>query len=63
MMYGDKTFCQWGKECTAECNKRLTPEVEAAAIESGLPLALFVAPPVCHTSWKDRQDLEELDEI
>ena len=58
--YKDKTFCQWGEECTATCDRRLTIEVEKGAQDSGLPLSLFVAPPVCHTSWKDSEELDEI---
>lgn len=37
--YRDMTFCV-NKECTKECKRRLTPQIEKEAEQFGLPLAI-----------------------
>jgi len=39
IVYRDTTFCSH-TNCKKECNRKLTPEIEAAAEKYGLPLAV-----------------------
>lgn len=38
MCYRDRTYCE--APCAAECERKATPELAAAADRAGLPLAL-----------------------
>ena len=65
--YKDMTFCQFYDSCSLsdDCGRALTPAVQRDAEETQLPIFMFVAPPICHSHWKDRQDIhkgkEDLD--
>lgn len=47
--YKDMTFCTFYKDCAnaKDCERKLTPEIDEAAKEFGLPLAKFVMKPPC----------------
>jgi len=53
------TLCTYYPQCTnaEKCGKKVEQEQLERLLVAGEPIMLFVAPPVCHTSWKDRQDL------
>lgn len=59
--YRDKTWCTWYKDCADRqmCDRVLTPEERAKAESLNLPISQFMAPPKCHTEWKDREDLHD----
>ena len=47
--YKDMAFCT-SKDCSgwSQCYRALTPEIEAKARETGLPLSMFCEPPMCY---------------
>jgi len=51
--YKDRTWCTFYSTCKKNtiCERVLLPSVEAAAIDSGLPVRTFAAPPACHTDF------------
>ena len=52
--YLDMTFCAYYLSCAHPCDRALTPEVERAAKEAGLPVCEFQGLPMC---W-DEDDTE-----
>jgi len=49
--YKDMTFCSYYNGCDEEdCDRKLTPEVEAAAEKFGLPICQFLNKPDCWVS-------------
>lgn len=50
MCYKDKTYCPFWDSCLAgqECPDALTPDVELAANEFGLPISIEMEPPECY---------------
>jgi hypothetical protein len=44
------TFCTFYKDCAnaTDCERKLTPEIDEAAKEFGLPIAQFMNKPPCH---------------
>lgn len=58
--YRDMTFCV-NKSCTKECKRRLTPQIEQAAEQYGLPIAMseFIClDEVEEGKWELKQDEE-----
>jgi hypothetical protein len=53
--YKDMTFCTFYKDCAnaTDCERKLTPEIDEAAKEFGLPLAIFSGKPQCHEQIDD----------
>lgn len=47
--YGEMEFCTC-KDCSGwgQCYRALTPEIEAKARGTGLPIAIFCSPPMCY---------------
>jgi hypothetical protein len=53
------TYCPFYQQCAyIVCHRILTADVEQRMLQ-GEQIAIFVAPPVCHSHWVDRQDLPD----
>lgn len=48
--YQDRTFCPFYRSCKSgeKCSRALTPEVEKAASDFGLPISVFSEKPECY---------------
>jgi len=59
-----KTLCTYYHQCNDadKCGRKVTQQQVGSLLLTGETVTLFPAPPVCHTEWKDRQDLYKENE-
>lgn len=57
----EQTICTWYHQCTkaAECSRVRSDTQMRWLVDSGREFATFVGPPICHSEWKDREDLPD----
>lgn len=50
LCYKDMTFCKFYKTCKAgkKCGRALTPEIQKASEDFGLPICMFTEKPDCY---------------
>lgn len=55
----EKTYCPFAGQCklSPTCDRALTTELLTKLMNDNVQFTTYLAPPVCHSEWTDREEL------